>query len=178
MKKVLITVATVFIALTTMLSSSADAGFRVGIGFSVLNSKLMTPHRSRRSSHRRRNKRKYKAAKRRRAKQKAYAKKRRAKRKVYAKQRSTKRRTIAKVKKAPKAAPVIDTSRNENSTISTAMVDTAEYDTETTFEAEEPVTENTAEVTADAVPVADTGNQLSCKKFFPAVGMTLTVPCE
>jgi len=178
MKKILIAVATVFVALTTMLSSSADAGFRVGIGFGVLNSKLMTPHRSRRSTHRRRNKRKYRAAKRRRAKQKAYAKKRRAKRKVYAKKRSSKPTSIAKVKQAPKAAPVVDNSRNVNSTISTAMVDTEEYDTETTFEAEETDAENVAEVTTDAVPVADTGNQLSCKKFFPAVGMTLTVPCE
>ena len=167
MKKILIAVATVFIALTTMLSSSADAGFRVGIGFGVLHSKLMTPHRSRRSTHRRRNKRKYRAAKR-----------RRAKRKVYSKKRSSKRTSIAKVKQAPKAAPVIDNSRNENSTISTAMVDTEEYDTETTFEAEETDVENVAEETTDAVPVANTGNQLSCKKFFPAVGMTLTVPCE
>jgi len=167
MKKVLIAVATVFIALTTMLSSSADAGFRVGIGFGVLSSKLMTPHRSRRSSHRRWRKRKYHAAKR-----------RRAKRKVYAKKRSSKPTSIAKVKQPPKAAPVVDNSRNVNSTISTAMVETEEYDTETTFEAEETDAENVAEVTTDAVPVADTGNQLSCKKFFPAVGMTLTVPCE
>ena len=178
MKKVLIAVATVLIAFTTMLSSSADAGFKVRIGFGVLSSKLMTPHRSRRANHRKLRKRKAQAAKRRRAKRKAYAKKRSTKRKVYARKRTTKRTKVAKVKQVPKAVPVADTSRNENSSISTAMVDTAEYDTETTFEAEESVAENTVEETAAVVPVADTGNQLSCKKFFPAVGMTLTVPCE
>ena len=73
---------------------------------------------------------------------------------------------------APKTSTVADYSENENSTISTALLETAENDTETTSLVEETATENTAVVT----PVA--GNQLSCKKFFAAVGMTLTVPCE
>ena len=159
MKKVLIAVATAFIALTTMFNSAADAGFKARIGLGVL---ALAPHviaaSKAHSAKRRYKKRRYQAAKRRRAKKKAYAKKRRSK-----------AATIAKVKKTPKAATVV-----ENSTISTAMVETTENDTQTVFEEEEIVAQNTAEVT----PVANNGDQLGCKKFFAAVGMTLTVPCE
>lgn len=164
MKKALIALTTVFIALTTMFSSAADAGFKARIGLGVL---ALAPHviaaSKARSAKRKYRKRKYQAAKRRRAKKKTYAKKRRAK-----------RATIAKVKTAPKTTPIVDYSENENSTISTAMVDTAENDTQAVFEEEETVAANTAEVT----PVAENSDQLSCKKFFAAVGMTLTVPCE
>lgn len=164
MKKVLIAVATAFIALTTLFNSAADAGFKGRIGLGVL---ALAPHviaaSKANSAKRRYKKRRYQAAKRRRAKKKAYAKKRRSK-----------RATIAKVKKAPKATTVVDTSETENSTISTAMVETAENNTQTVFEEEEMVAQNTAEVT----PVANNGDQLACKKFFAAVGMTLTVPCE
>lgn len=164
MKKVLIAVATAFIALSTLFNSAADAGFKGRIGLGVL---ALAPHviaaSKANSAKRRYKKRRYQAAKRRRAKKKAYAKKRRSK-----------RATIAKVKKAPKATTVVDTSETENSTISTAMVETAENNTQTVFEEEEMVAQNTAEVT----PVANNGDQLACKKFFAAVGMTLTVPCE
>ncbi|MEE8253840.1 MAG: hypothetical protein V3R17_07900, partial [Hyphomicrobium sp.] len=118
---------------------------------------LMAAHKSHSASKRRYRKRRYQAARRHRAKK-----------------RRSKRATIAKVKKAPKATTVVDTSENENSTISTAMVETAENNTQTVFEEEEIVAQNTAEVT----PVANNGGQLGCKKFFAAVGMTLTVPCE
>ena len=164
MKQALIAVTTAFIALTTMFNSAADAGFKARIGIGVL---ALAPHviaaSKAQSAKRKYRKRKYQAAKRRRAKKKAYAKKRRAK-----------QATIAKVKTAPKTPPVVDYSENENSTISTALLETTENDTETTSFVEETVAENTAVVT----PVANTGNQLSCKKFFAAVGMTLTVPCE
>ena len=170
MKQVLIAVATALIALTTMFSSAADAGFKARIGIGVL---ALAPHviaaSKAQSAKRKYRKRKYQAAKRRRAKKKVYAKK-----KAYAKKRRAKRATIAKVKTAPKTPPVVDYSENENSTISTALLETTENDTETTSFVEETVAENTAVVT----PVANTGNQLSCKKFFAAVGMTLTVPCE
>ncbi len=159
MKKVLIAVATAFIALTTMFNSAADAGFkgRIGLGVLALAPHLMAAHKSHSASKRRYRKRRYQAAKRHRAKK-----------------RRSKAATIAKVKKTPKAATVVDTSENENSTISTAMVETTENDTQTVFEEEETVAQNTAEVT----PVANNGDQLGCKKFFAAVGMTLTVPCE
>lgn len=154
MKKVLIAVATAFIALTTMFNSAADAGFkaRIGLGVLALAPHLMAAHKSHSASKRRYRKRRYQAARRHRAKK-----------------RHSKAATIAKVEKAPVATTVV-----ENSTISTAMVETTENNTQTVFEEEEMVAQNTAEVT----PVANNGDQLGCKKFFAAVGMTLTVPCE
>jgi len=53
-------------------------------------------------------------------------------------------------------------TENENSTISTASLDKNE-----TIE---------TEVTAKDEPKAT--RKVGCKKFFPTVGMTLTVPCE
>jgi len=73
----------------------------------------------------------------------------------------------AKARAAAKAAAAEDVElaeeiRDENSTISTASLDKSEStDTEETPTEEPKVNKN-----------------VGCKKFFPAVGMTLTVPCE
>ncbi len=63
-----------------------------------------------------------------------------------------------KVEKAEVAAPAKSGAQTETSTIATAVVERA-----------------------DAQPVSGEGAQVSnvgCKKFFPTVGMTLSVPCE
>ena len=94
--------------------------------------------------------------------QKRYSKKRsyRAKRKARtAKKRIVKRKAAAKT---AKTAPIKTDAENENSTISTASLDKNE-----TIE---------TEVIAKDEPKAT--RKVGCKKFFPTVGMTLTVPCE
>jgi hypothetical protein len=94
--------------------------------------------------------------------QKRYSKKRsyRAKRKARAaKKRIAKRKATAKT---VKTAPIKTDAENENSTISTASLDKNE-----TIE---------TEVIAKDEPKAT--RKVGCKKFFPTVGMTLTVPCE
>jgi hypothetical protein len=94
--------------------------------------------------------------------QKRYSKKRsyRAKRKARtAKKRIAKRKATAK---KAKTAPIKTDAENENSTISTASLDKNE-----TIE---------TEVIAKDEPKAT--RKVGCKKFFPTVGMTLTVPCE
>jgi hypothetical protein len=94
--------------------------------------------------------------------QKRYSKKRsyRAKRKARtAKKRIVKRKTTGKT---AKTAPIKTDAENENSTISTASLDKNE-----TIE---------TEVIAKDEPKAT--RKVGCKKFFPTVGMTLTVPCE
>jgi hypothetical protein len=58
-------------------------------------------------------------------------------------------------------APEKADAETENSTISTATLDTAEN-----------VVEKASTKEANASP------NVGCKKFFPTVGMTLTVPCE
>ncbi len=94
--------------------------------------------------------------------QKRYSKKRsyRAKRKA----RTAKKRIVKR--KAPvetaKTAPIKTDAENENSTISTASLDKNE-----TIE---------TEVIAKDEPKAT--RKVGCKKFFPTVGMTLTVPCK
>ena len=94
--------------------------------------------------------------------QKRYSKKRsyRAKRKARtAKKRIAKRKATAKT---AKTAPIKTDAENENSTISTASLDKNE-----TIE---------TEVIAKDEPKAT--RKVGCKKFFPTVGMTLTVPCK
>ena len=94
--------------------------------------------------------------------QKHYTKKRsyRAKRKARtATKRIVKRKTTGKT---AKTAPIKTDAENENSTISTASLDKNE-----TIE---------TEVIAKDEPKAT--RKVGCKKFFPTVGMTLTVPCE
>ena len=97
--------------------------------------------------------------------QKRYSKKRsyRAKRKARAaKKRIAKRKATAKTVKTAKTAPIKTDAENENSTISTASLNKNE-----TIE---------TEVIAKEEPKAT--RKVGCKKFFPTVGMTLTVPCE
>jgi len=74
-----------------------------------------------------------------------------------------KARTIAAAKAAAaEEVELAETTAIENSTISTASLDKSEtIDTEETPTEEPKVNRN-----------------VGCKKFFPTVGMTLTVPCE
>ena len=112
----------------------------------------------------------------------SYTKKRYAKKRLYkaakklkarpAKKRIAKRKTITKKVRTAKTAPIKTQAKtqaeNENSTISTALVDT-----------DETVETGTTETTESKVkdePKAP--RNVTCKKFFPTVGMTLTVPCE
>ena len=78
------------------------------------------------------------------------------------------------VAKAPIVEPDV-IADSENSSITSAALDTA---------ALEPETVTPVEVKADAVEPKATSkpekaaSKLDCKKFFPSVGMTLSVPCE
>ncbi len=74
-----------------------------------------------------------------------------------------KARTIAAAKAAAaEEVELTETAAIENSTISTASLDKSEtIDTEETLTEEPKISRN-----------------VGCKKFFPSVGMTLTVPCE
>ena len=100
---------------------------------------------------------------------KSYGKKRYSKKRSYraakkrkartAKKRIVKRKTTVET---AKTAPIKTDAENENSTISTASLDKNEtIETEVTAKDEPKVSSN-----------------VGCKKFFPTVGMTLTVPCE
>jgi len=69
------------------------------------------------------------------------------------------------------ASPVVVTpqqaAKSENSIIASAP-----------FKKHKSVQENSVETVAEPKDDPKTTKNLDCKKFFPAVGMTLTVPCE
>ena len=72
--------------------------------------------------------------------------------------------TITTKVETDKSAPIKTGTGNENSSISTASLgkdETIEAKTETNAKDEPKVTKN-----------------VGCKKFFPTVGLTLTVPCD
>jgi hypothetical protein len=164
MNKFLIAIATLVFAAGAMLTSTApaQAGMkgRLAVGLAIGALGVMA-HEHRRYEHRKWKKKRYEA-------------RRKAKKKVYtSKKSSPSTKKVAKAKPAP--APeqkVVDTDvENENSSISTAAL--------------EPI-EETASIDNVAAEVSETepeegqksANKLDCKKFFPSVGMTLSVPCE
>lgn len=110
---------------------------------------------------------------RRRAQKKAYY----ARQEAIARKRAIAQAEAAKRKAAQlKAAKLAKAKAAKAAAVETAAVDTAEIETEAS---------SIATATGDVAAAPETSEQkvavakdLSCKQFFPAVGMTLTVPCE
>jgi hypothetical protein len=151
MTRTILAIATAFLAVMTVFASAAEAC----ISCEHVPVVVRGSHTSDTAT-RYKKKRIYRAAKKRKAR---VAKKRKAR---PAKKRIVKRKTIAKKVKTAKTAPIRTETDNENSTISTASLDKSEIiDTEETPTDEPKVS-----------------RYVGCKKFFPTVGMTLTVPCE
>jgi hypothetical protein len=174
MTKTLVAIAAAFLAVTT-LCSAAEAGFKVRIGFGFPLGGF-NAHHGGGYAHRHHRRHRYVVRRAKKkvhvAKAKTYAPKKVAAKKVAPKQ-------IAKAEPAVIATPEpIVKTETENSSITPVEAVTETSSTEKTAE----TTAETADVTADAAtPVADdpkTVNKLDCKKFFPSVGMTLSVPCE
>jgi hypothetical protein len=80
----------------------------------------------------------------------------------------------------------VATAHNENSSIAVASADVANNEATDSIEKIIVKTDKTADAAAKPAKVAEaavetgstTAKRLDCKKFFPSVGMTLTVPCE
>ena len=85
-------------------------------------------------------------------------------------------------KAEPELAPVPEQKdtdalvHSENSSISTAAL--APIEETASIDKAEPVNATEEGSEEDHKDAPKTANKLDCKKFFPAVGMTLTVPCE
>jgi hypothetical protein len=151
MTRTILAIATAFLAVMTVFASAAEACISCEHVPVVVRGSQTSD-----TATRYKKKRIYRAAKKRKAR---VAKKRKAR---PAKKRIVKRKTIAKKVKTAKTAPIRTETDNENSTISTASLDKSEIiDTEETPTDEPKVS-----------------RYVGCKKFFPTVGMTLTVPCE
>jgi len=95
----------------------------------------------------------------------------------YKSKRSTKKRTYTRTKKrkarpaenvdTAKTTPIDVETEDENSAISAASVQT-----------NEAVVENTVETETKRKDKPRTTKNVGCKKFFPSVGMTLSVTCK
>ncbi|KAB2939313.1 MAG: hypothetical protein K8F92_09815 [Hyphomicrobium sp.] len=175
MNKSLVALIAALIAAATTFSSAAEAGLKIRLGFGG-----PLPHFTAHGHGHHHYKRKLYIARR-------VAKKK----KVYVAKKATP--SMSKVTKVEKkvskpqvvaTAPVVDEevdviADNENSSITSAALepieDTAAIEPETTAPAEVKAAGETAKVEAKPEKAA---SKLDCKKFFPSVGMTLTVPCE
>ncbi len=160
MNKTLIAIVSAAFAVTSIFASSAQAGFRgrfaVGLAVGALLAHQHYEHEHWRKRH-------------------IYVQRRTEK--VYVSRKtSRKSNDVAKVD-----TPPVDTADSENSSITTAALTPAEQETpvatteSVTTTPPAAVDPKPAEATADG---QQTAKKLDCKKFFPSVGMTLSVPCE
>jgi hypothetical protein len=169
MNKSLVALFAALVAVATMFASTAEAGLKIKLGFGGPMPHFMA-HGNGGHAKRMYYRKRYVA--RRAAKQKT----------VVAKKSKPAVTKVAKVSK-PKvvaAAPVETVEEpeviadTENSSIASAVA--TGLDKAASADEAQPV-----EVKADATDAAaelKRTSKLDCKKFFPSVGMTLTVPCE
>jgi hypothetical protein len=154
MNKSLFAIATAALAVTTLFTSAAEAGFKIRLGFggplpaftAYSNSGYYGRKLCKKRSHqivRREEKAPARVAK-----------------------KSGGSTSVAKVEEKPETTDQTAAAEQENSSISVAEAVVAEN------KSAEPV--KTAAATSE--PVASP--KIDCKKFFASVGMTLSVPCE
>ncbi|MFA6140018.1 MAG: hypothetical protein WC684_04780 [Hyphomicrobium sp.] len=174
MNKSLVALIVALIATATAFSSAAEAGLRIRLGFGGPLPSFVAHGNgggySQKHYHRKR-----------------YIARRVKKEKVYVAKRKVSEPKVAKVEKVAKpkviaTAPIVEPdviADSENSSITTAALET---DTVDTTAAVDNDTVAPVEVKADAATTAPkrekAASKLDCKKFFPSVGMTLSVPCE
>jgi hypothetical protein len=168
MNKSLVALIAALIAAATIFSSAAEAGFKIRLGF---GGPLHAFNAHGNGGYKKHHHRKRYLARRIVKKEKVYV----------AKRKTTSEPKVAKVESKPQVVatlPVIEPdviADSENSSITTAALDTASI---------EPETVTPVEVKADATEPKTSSkpekaaSKLDCKKFFASVGMTLSVPCE
>jgi hypothetical protein len=151
-----------------MISTQAQAGLKgkLGIGLAIGAAAIIA------SQH-------HHYEKRRAYRERQYVRRQAKRNKVYAskKKAAPKKVEVAEVEEQPEALPAKTAVVSENSSITTAALPPVEA------QVEEQAAEQTADETADATPEPAATTVTSevagdCKKFFPSVGLTLTVPCE
>ncbi len=170
MNKTLIAIATAVLVLTSALAPSAQAGFKGRLAVGLAIGALGALHHQRYEE--------------RRWEEKRYVH-RKAKSNYVAKKKSSDTSDVAKAEEAPKAEPVKDvTAVTENSSITVAALPAAQASAEVVETT--GATQASSAVTTPAVVPAPTAavdekktaSSLDCKKFFPSVGLTLSVPCQ
>jgi len=172
MTRTILAIAAALFAVATLFASAAEACISCSYVPPVVNTPARSYNTHSYEPRHRVERRSYRAAKRHRA--------RRAKKYI------VETETKAKKVETAKTAPANTKAVTENSTMSTASVDKSEtIDIKTEAETENS-TLSTASVDRsdtfdlDKTPVEEpkVSTNVGCKKFFPTVGMTLSVPCE
>jgi hypothetical protein len=176
MTKSLVALIVALIAAATTFSSAAEAGLKIRLGFGGPLPAFTAHGNGGGYSHRHYKRKRY------------IARRVAKKKKVYvAKKKTTQAPKVAKVQKVAKpkivaTAPIVEPdviADSENSSITTAALETDTVDTTAAVDTD---TVAPVEVKADAATAAPkrekAASKLDCKKFFPSVGMTLSVPCE
>jgi hypothetical protein len=173
MNRFLIAIATLVFAAGAMLTPTAPAHAgmkgRLAVGL-ALGAMAVMAHENRRYKRHKRWKRRH------------HARRHRHHKKAYVSKKSApKVEKVAEVEPAPipelpEKKDLAALVQNENSSISTAALEPVE---ETASIGKTEAVNTVEEVSAtEATDEPKTANKLDCKKFFPAVGMTLSVPCE
>jgi hypothetical protein len=155
MNKSLIAIASATVALATFASSSAEAGFGIHFGFGGGGFHGFHHHPE-------------------------YIVRTPVQPRVYV---ARKAKPVSVAKEDPVTVAAV---HNENSSIAVASADIAADQTTDSVEKIIVKKDKTAQVSQKPATVAEatvdsetqTGKRLDCKKFFPSVGLTLTVPCE
>jgi len=171
MNKILTAIAALAFAVGAMLTPTApaEAGFKGRLAIGLALGAIALSHQ--RYEERRHRERRY------------YAR-RKAEKKVYSsKKSSSSTKKIAKAEPEPEVEKVETPDKlveNENSSISTAALVPVEESATIgdNSQASEPA-KVVAEIPETEPPAGPkTANKLDCKKFFPTVGITLSVSCE
>jgi hypothetical protein len=157
MNKSLIAIASATVALATFASSSAEAGFGIHFGFGGGGFHGFHHHWH-----------------------PEYIVRTPVQPRVYV---ARKAKPVSVAKEDPVTVAAV---HNENSSIAVASADIAVDQTTDSVEKIIVKKDKTAQVSQKPATVAEatvdsetqTGKRLDCKKFFPSVGLTLTVPCE
>ena len=190
MNKFALAFAAVVFAAMSIFNSSAEAGMRGKIGLGILGAAvIMGAAHSASKQHSR--KRRAHRARRYRAQKRAVAKRSYKTNKTVAKKSTpTPKETsvaelpdevedevqdVAQDEAQVEDSPVNKIAETEQSSISALDAEVAGNEV---VKPEEVVAEIVTDTTAHDEPVAASNNDLGCKKFFPSVAMTLTVPCQ
>jgi hypothetical protein len=169
------------IAVATMFSSAAEAGLRIRLGFggplpgftAFGNGGHASRHYHRKRYVERRyvKKQKVHVAKKAKSEPKVAKVEKKVSKPQVAEKKVSKPQVVAK-------APIVEPdviADNENSSITSAALDTAALEPETVT----PISVKDEAVAPKATSKPEkAASKLDCKKFFPSVGMTLSVPCE
>jgi hypothetical protein len=161
MTKTRLALVTAILALTTMLASTADAGMKVRLQFGYpLGSFTAHGNSGGKSGGSSRHHRK---------KRHNYVHRNSKSKVKVTKERATATKSVAKAE--PEAEVQVEKvkAETENSSISTAAIAPANATGSAAASADE---------NSDALEEPKSAKTVDCKKFFPSVGMTLTVPCE